>query len=199
MELLHNLDTVVIKQQKELGEILTGFETRNRYKVLSKNGSELYSATEEGGSGLARLILKNLRPFEIVLRNRAGGEELRIRRPFRFYFHELEVLDNKGVSLGTIRREFRLLRREYSVFDTRGNRTYSLFGPLLKPWTFQILERNQELGKITKKWSGLLKEGFTDADNFAVEFPVNWEKERKALFLGAVFLIDFIHFENKNS
>lgn len=54
-------------------------------------------------------------------------------------------------------------------------------------------------GKITKKWSGLLKEGFTDADNFGVTFPNDWPNEQKALFLGAVFLIDFVHFEDKGN
>ena len=41
-----------------------------------------------------------------------------------------------------------------------------------------------------------MKEGFTDADNFGVEFPNEWDIRLKALFLGAVFLIDFVHFEN---
>lgn len=54
-----------------------------------------------------------------------------------------------------------------------------------------------ECGKITKKWSGLLKEGFTDADNFGVVFPREWDIGLKAFFLGSVFLIDFVHFENK--
>ena len=64
-------------------------------------------------------------------------------------------------------------------------------------WTFQIRKDGVEYGKITKKWSGLMKEGITDADNFGVVFPVDWEVQWKALFLGAVFLIDFVHFENK--
>ena len=44
-----------------------------------------------------------------------------------------------------------------------------------------------------------MKEGFTDADNFGVMFPAEWDVELKALFLGAVFLIDFVHFENKGN
>ena len=42
-----------------------------------------------------------------------------------------------------------------------------------------------------------MKEGFTDADHFGVMFPAEWDVELKARFLGAVFLIDFVHFENK--
>ena len=31
----------------------------------------------------------------------------------------------------------------------------------------------QEVGKITKQWSGLGKEMFTDADNFGINFPMD--------------------------
>ena len=64
---------------------------------------------------------------------------------------------------------------------------------------FEIRDASKEYGKITKKWSGLLKEGFTDADNFGVTFPNDWSNEQKALFLGTVFLIDFVHFEDKGN
>jgi hypothetical protein len=30
-----------------------------------------------------------------------------------------------------------------------------------------------------------------------VTFPPEWDPRLKAVFLGAVFLIDFVHFENK--
>jgi hypothetical protein len=83
------------------------------------------------------------------------------------------------------------------VLNSSGEEVYQLFGPILHPWTFQIRNDGGEYGKITKKWSGLLKEGFTDADNFGMIFPAEWDTKLKALFLGAVFLIDFVHFENK--
>ena len=35
-----------------------------------------------------------------------------------------------------------------------------------------------------------------DADNFGVTFPPNASPEAKAILLGAVFLIDFMFFEN---
>ena len=97
-----------------------------------------------------------------------------------------------------MKRNFSLLRRIYTVYGADGREAFQLFGPILHPWTFQIRSRGTEVGKITKKWSGLLKESFTDADNFGVLFPADWPVERKGLFLGAVFLIDFVHFENRN-
>ncbi len=53
---------------------------------------------------------------------------------------------------------------------------------------------------IQKKWSGLLKEGFTDADNFGVTFPSEWpQSSGRRWRAGAVFLIDFVHFEDKGN
>lgn len=199
MEKLSTAAGLIVRQQKEWGEILTGFETKNKYAVSDVSGARLYLAAEEGGSTLLRLFLKALRPFAITVMSEDGRAVLRVNRPFRFYFHRAEVYDFQGQSLGAIERRFSLLRRVYSVFNASGQEEFQLFGPILHPWTFQIRHNDVEIGKITKKWSGLMKEGFTDADNFGIEFPAEWDVELKALFLGAVFLIDFVHFENKGN
>ncbi len=199
MERLSSISSLVVSQQKEWGEILTGFETKNRYAISDVSGSRLYLAAEEAGSTLLRWFLKALRPFTIVVLTENGQVILRVMRPFRFYFHRAEVVDSQGQTLGVIERRFSVLRRIYSVLDSSGEEVFQLLGPILHPWTFQIRNDGVEYGKITKKWSGLLKEGFTDADNFGVMFPAEWDVKLKALFLGAVFLIDFVHFENKGN
>ena len=76
---------------------------------------------------------------------------------------------------------------------------FQLFGPILHPWTFQIRSRGVEVGAIKKKWSGLATEAFTKADNFGVQFPPDADPQLKAVLLGAVFLIDFCHFEKGNN
>jgi len=199
VERLSSISSLVVSQQKEWGEILTGFETKNRYAVSDVSGSRLYLAAEEAGSTLLRWFLKALRPFTIAVLTEDGQVVLRVMRPFRFYFHRAEVVDSQGQSLGVIERRFSVLRRIYSVLDSSGEEVFQLFGPILHPWTFQIRNDGVEYGKITKKWSGVLKESFTDADNFGVMFPAEWDVKLKALFLGAVFLIDFVHFENKGN
>ena len=197
MERLSPISGLVVNQQKEWGEILTGFETKNRYTISDVSGNKLYLAVEEEGSMLLRWFLKALRPFTIAVLAEDGQVALRVMRPFRFYFHRAEVVDSQGQSLGVIERRFSILRRIYSVLNRSGKEVFQMFGPILHPWTFQIRDGEVEYGKITKKWSGLLKEGITDADNFGVMFPAEWDVKLKTLFLGAVFLIDFVHFENK--
>lgn len=199
MENLASINALVVRQRKEWGEILTGFEQKNKYVVMDASGRELYAAAEEGGSLLLRWFLKALRPFEITVYTFDSRPVLKLKRPFRFYFHELEIKGPDGGKLGSIQRRFSLLRRIYSVADNTGKEIFQLFGPILHPWTFEIRKNDNEYGKITKKWSGLLREGFTDADNFGVTFPASWDVSVKSLFLGAVFLIDFVHFENRGN
>jgi uncharacterized protein YxjI len=197
MDRLAGVSGLVVVQRKEWGEILTGFETRNKYIVLDTSGGELYLAAEEGGSTLLRMFLKGLRPFTMAVLHQDGRPVLRVQRPFRFYFHRADVFDAGGRLLGTLQRRLSFARRIYSVLDSSGREVFELFGPLLHPWTFEIRKDGREVGKISKKWSGLTLEAFTDADKFGVTFPAEWDTSVKAVFLGAVFLIDFVHFENK--
>ena len=195
MQRLASISGLVVGQRKEWGEILTGFETKNRYAVSDLSGNRLYLAAETGGAILLRWFLKALRPFTIAVVGDDGQPALRIVRRFRFYFHRAEVLDAQGRLLGVIERRFSLLRRNYSVLGGSGEEMFQLFGPILHPWTFRILKNGVDCGKISKKWSGLLKEGLTDADNFGVSFPADWDAKLKAVALGAVFLVDFVHFD----
>jgi uncharacterized protein YxjI len=195
MDRLAGLDTLVIQQRKSWGEILTGWEVKNSYAVLDGTGDEVYVAAETGGSMFFRLLLKALRPFTIHILEAEGRAVLRLNRPFRLYFHTLEVHSADGRRLGRVDRRFSLVRRRYTVYDDTGQERFQLFGPLLRPWTFLIRAGGEEVGRITKRWTGMLKESLSDADNFALSFPAELQLQHKSVLLGAVFLIDFVHFE----
>ncbi|XP_077865055.1 phospholipid scramblase 1-like [Saccoglossus kowalevskii] len=78
------------------------------------------------------------------------------------------------------------------------------------PWTcylsviviyVQVLSTDgaTQVGKISKQWSGMVKEMFTDADNFGITFPMDLDVNMKAVMLGACFLIDFMFFEKSGN
>lgn len=46
-----------------------------------------------------------------------------------------------------------------------------------------------EVGKISKQWSGFVREYFTAADNFGITFPMDLDVKMKANMVGALFLI----------
>ncbi len=194
MEKLKTVDSVIVQQKKELGEILTGFETKNKYAVMDTSNQQLCWAAEES-SVLARLLLKTLRPFTMHILSMEGRSVMTTENPFRFYFHEMSVFNPAGKLLGKIRREFSLFTKKFKVEDAQGVPLYDICAPALHPWTFTISQNGAEAGEILKKWSGLGKEAFTDADNFSVRFPQGSNEEQKATLLGALFLIDMVYFE----
>lgn len=196
MEKLEKADTILVQQKKEWGEILTGFETKNRYSIRDRQGEELYLAAE-GSSLLSRLFLKSMRPLVIHILSPEGQEVLTFHKPFRFYFHQIDVVENNGRKLGWIKREFSIFAREFTVMDSTGVEIFRIHGPFFHPWTFHLNKNGTKLGEISKKWSGLGKEFLTDADNFSIEFPASTEMDNKCLLLGALFLIDLLHFERK--
>lgn len=194
MENLKSLQSLVVQQKKEWGEIITGFETKNRYAISDEGGRQLYWAAEES-STIARLFLKALRPFSIHILSMEGRPVINAEKPFRFYFHEMTVFSAEGNPMGCVKREFSLLEKKFTITGAQGGEMYSIRAPLLHPWTFTVSKGGMETGKIVKKWSGLGKEAFTDADNFSVTFPQGAGPDEKAALLGALFLIDMVYFE----
>ncbi|KAL1469306.1 hypothetical protein MTO96_005006 [Rhipicephalus appendiculatus] len=63
---------------------------------------------------------------------------------------------------------------------------------------FNTFNRNGrvKIGTMSKNWSGMLREAFTDIDNFTVTFPIDLNVRLKAMLLAALFLIDFIFLES---
>jgi Scramblase len=199
MDELAAAQALLITQQKEMVEIFTNFETKNRYIVTDENGRQVYLAAEEGTGLLSRNLLKSARPWTIHVVRPDGTKVLAITRPWRWFFHEVAIHDAEGRFLGTVQRRWSWLRRLYSVCDDVGDEVCELFGPILHPWTFQIRAGGMDVGAIRKKWSGLLTEAYTKADNFGIQFPPDADPSLKAVLLGAVFLIDFCHFEKSNN
>lgn len=195
---LENIDKFIVQQKKEWGEIFTGLETKNKYKIYDTNGTEIFFAFEDKSNWFIRQLLKAARPFTMSITDTSAATVLQVKRPFRWFFPEISIHDAQNKTIGTIKKKFTFFRRLYLVYDSTDKEIFKLFGPILKPWTFTIIENDREIGKITKKWSGTMKEMFSSADNFGAEFPASWSNENKSIVLGAIFLIDIVHFEKKN-
>lgn len=197
--------TLSVRQRKRWVEILTSFDARNSYAVHDQDGRQLLGVQEQGqglGCFLKRLFLGPFRPFTAHVEAADGQRRiLTLRRPFRFYFHRLEVSDGDGRLLGAIQRRWAWLRRRYVVEGDDGRELATLFGPILRPWTFKILlpgDPGLGVGLLQKRWSGMAKELFTQADNFWITFDGVQDPGLRALLFSATVLIDVVHFERKH-
>jgi uncharacterized protein YxjI len=189
---------LTVRQRKRWVEILLSFEMKNAYDVFDQTRQPVLHVSEEGSGFLCflkRVFLGPSRPFTASVTDPSRPEPLlRLTRPFRFFFHRLEVHGPDGARVGAIQKKWSWIRRIYELEDARGQVVAELFGPVLKPWTFQIRVHGQERGAIRKRWSGLGKEFFTDADNFGVELA-NLDRDLKVLAFAATVLVDVVHFE----
>lgn len=205
MSYQHLLDLqkkLVIAQKKELVEILVDWETRNQYRVYNGEGEPCAMIVERKGSmwiSLRRWFLRSHRPLEIDVLNQKGEGLLFFHRKFFFLFSHMHVEDERGSPLGSVRRRFAwFLFKEYDLEDRHGKVFAKIRSPLWRLWHFPLFnERGQKIGVINKKWRGLLRETFTDADNFELNFgDWNWGPQERAVILAAALSVDFDFFEN---
>lgn len=190
----------IIKQHKELLEILSGFETKNKYLIMDEHKTQLGFIAEQG-SGFMRIMkrffLRSHRPFDISIFDNDGVKALDLHRKFFWIFSDL-FIEIEGQKIGSIHRRFSLLQKKYSIIDSSANEIFQIKSPIWRLWTFPILNKQgQSVGVITKKWQGFLSEVFTDSDAFVIKLDsTDLTIEQKTLLFAAGISIDFDFFEN---
>lgn len=197
MDALSPVEGFRIDQTLEGFEVLTSFETRNRYTVRSSAYDLLYSVVEDGSMPIVRMLLGGWRPIEASLQALTDAPDLRLESPFRLYFHQGTMTEPDGSPVGKVTRRFGLLQRCYEVRDDADGSTFELAGTLLRPWTFHVVHQGLRVGRVVKRWNGLFREASSDADRFEADFPGDWPSRRKLLLLCALLLLDFAHFDSR--
>lgn len=200
---LTHCDALVVQQRKELAEIVLSFETRNKYEVLTEDGAPVAFAAEQGKGFIGmvfRQVLGHWRTFDIHIFNPMRKLVMIAHHPFRFFFQRLEVRDAADMPIGAIQQRFGLLYKKFDIEDANGRVIMTMQSPLWRIWTFPLLKMGRQVSVIEKKWSGFLKEAFTDADNFRIGFdsPALTGAER-ALVVATALFIDLIYFERKSN
>ena len=188
-----------VRQLKEWTEILIDWETRNRYQVMDAAGRTVGYAGELGG-GAWDALLRNFWAFRVIHLQFVGVDGrplLTVRKPWTFFFAKAEVFDGDGRPLGVIQQRFKLFGRRLEILSPEGRSLAMICGPLLKPWTFNIMQGEREVATIVKKWDGIGRELFTDADTFGVRFRPSIELPFRKLVLAATLMIDFAYFEHR--
>ncbi|KAM5291839.1 LOW QUALITY PROTEIN: phospholipid scramblase 1-like [Ctenodactylus gundi] len=208
LEYLSQIDQVLIHQQVDLLEVLIGFEANNKYEIKNSLGQRVYFAAEDTGC-CTRNWCGPCRPFTLRILNNLGQEVITMERPLRCdgcccpcCLQEV-IQAPPGVPIGYIIQTWHPYLPKFTVQNEKREDVLKISGPcvIFKCCTdidFKIksLDEKSVIGKISKHWTGIVRELFTDADNFGIQFPVDLDVKMKAVMLGACFLIDFMFFEN---
>ncbi|MCD4654606.1 oxidoreductase [bacterium] len=117
-----------------------------------------------------------------------------IKRGFSIIRPRVEILSPEGQLLGSFKSKFFSIGGAFKVFDNLENEIALVKGDW-KGWNFKFLVGENEIGTVTKKWSGIGKELFTTADNYLISLTGEMNQSQVVLLLAAGLAIDIVYKE----
>ena len=182
---LLNRNVLVVNQKAKL------IELTNEYKILDQEGLEIGVIRQEGQS-TARKVLRFVSKLDQFLTHKlavydaSGQKVVELLRPAKFLKSTVEVSDGAGRPVGKIVQQNVVGKIRFAFEGAGGNDLGSINAQNWRAWDFAIQDNTgADVGRITKKWAGLLKEGFTTADNYVLEITGKVSSELRLLILAA--------------
>jgi len=195
MEIIHN--KLIIKQKVEVSEVLLGFESKNKFQILTSDNQEFLYAFEES-NWFERVMFKQARSLTLKIIDKNKREVLEIKKKFAFFHPHFEVFENKQ-KIGEITTSGWFFKNSLDIIDRNKHVVLKGVSTFSHPWTYNIFRADGNevnvQGTILKKFKGFGKTLFTDADHFNIDFKNIEDDELKTLVLALAFAIDLYIFE----
>uniref|UniRef100_F7IKX5 Phospholipid scramblase n=1 Tax=Callithrix jacchus TaxID=9483 RepID=F7IKX5_CALJA len=209
LEYLSQIDTILIHQQIEPVEVLLRFESNNKYEIKNSFGQRIYFAAEDSHF-CSRNCCGPSRSFTLRITDNLCREVITLERPLRCNscccpccLQEIEIQAPPGVPIGYVTQNWYPYLKKFTIQNQKGEDVLKMSGPCIMcsccggDVDFEITSLDEQIvvGRISKHWTGILREAFTDTDNFGIHFPRDLDVKMKAVLIGACFLIDYMFFE----
>jgi uncharacterized protein YxjI len=177
------------------------FKFENIYQIYNDNGENIGSIKQKLtiGQKLLRLLLnKAMLPFLLEIRNSNDELEASISRGWTFLMSKIVIKNAQGNTVGTIKQKFKLFKPTFKIFDPSETLIAEISGDW-KAWNFTITDTSQnQIGTISKKWAGAMKEIFTSADKYNVTIDPSYSNlQNKIAILSGAITIDMVLKESK--
>ncbi|HET9672819.1 MAG TPA: phospholipid scramblase-related protein [Actinomycetota bacterium] len=183
-------NVLVIEQKPKFVELT------NEYRILDETGNEIGVIRQEGQSK-ARKLLRLVSSIDQFLTHRlsmydAGGAKvLDIVRPAKVLKSRLQVLDGAGTVRGWIVQENVVGKKHFGLQGAGGERLGSINAENWRSWDFAIEDPGgREVGRITKRWAGIIGEGFTTADRYLLHIATDVPTDLRLLMFASAAGID---------
>jgi len=209
LEYFSMLTHLIVKQRVEVLEALTGYEQENKYDIFNTFGQYIFTA-KESSDCCQRQCCGPKRKFDMKFLNQYNQEVIHFRRPFAYMFcnccclSELTVEAPVGKVIGRVKQLPGGCQMRLRVECPVGTHVATVncpcackcfcFGDVPYPITDT---QDNKIGEITRKFDA--KGFFTDADNFTIEFGQSLDVLVKACLMGALFLVDFLFYEQNGT
>ncbi|XP_061048753.1 phospholipid scramblase 2-like [Eubalaena glacialis] len=209
LEYLNQLDQILIHQQVELTEVIIHIETNNKYEIKNRLGQKIYFAAEDTDC-CTRYCFGGFRPFTMRILDLIGREVITLERPLRFNWccipcclQEIEIHAPPGIPIGYVTQIRHPFLPKFRIQNENRKDILRIIGPCCMysycgdvDFEIKSLDGKKVVGKISKQFTGIVREICTNYSNFGIQFPADVDVKTKAVMLGACFLIDFMYYEN---
>lgn len=207
LEWIMSHSVLVIGRQYEMLNILAGFEQCNRYVIYNAQGQPLGYIIEEGGGivgSIVRQIMRGHRPIRAQILDLQGKPLMMVQRPFKLINSRMTVSMAQETEqiLGEVHQEWHLFRRMYSLFLEK--RQFARIDAPILSWEFNVEnEEGQNLATISRNFTHLLREVFTDSGQYLVSFgstgAAEYDARWRSVILGCAISIDMDYFSRHSS
>jgi uncharacterized protein YxjI len=156
-------DVLVISQKAKI------VETMDEYRVFDDAGNEIGTIREVEQSKTKRAVrlfsgVDQFLTHKLGVFDGDGRQVLMLERPAKLVRSKIKVSDAEGTDRGAILQDNVVGPKHFALVDAEGNRIGSIDGENWIDWDFAIHDGGgAEVGRVTKKWAGILKEGYTTA------------------------------------
>ena len=135
LQFLQELNGLFIRQEFEKYELITGFETENKYRLLNVDGKEVLIATENSGL-MSRINLGKYRSMEINVKKTDGEQVLRFERDVPMFsclfpccfLQTLEVFSGNRF-IGSVEKTSNWKNFNFKIRDETGVAKLKIMGP----------------------------------------------------------------------
>lgn len=194
--------TMLEHQNYLVREQINLLKTTDTYDILDPDtGTQIGVAREVPGSFVAIMrlfISKKLMPTKVEVREHPEGSLVfTIRKPVTFIRQRVEVHNAQGEQIGYFISKMFSIGGGFDVYD-KNDRNFAEIRGKWTGWEFTFLTPDgHEMGRVTKKWAGMLKQLFTSADNYVVSIADDLADQpiAKMLLLAAALAIDIVYYE----
>jgi uncharacterized protein YxjI len=185
-----------------IDEKVNAFKFENDYKVYNDKGDEIGNVMQRlsFGEKLLRLVVKkSMLPFRLDIMDVDGNLQASVSRGWTFFMSKITITDANGSLIGSIQQKFTIIRPSFKIFNSSDQLVAVISGDW-RAWEFSITDSSDnQIGRISKKWAGVMKEFFTSADKYNVTInPGYTNPSNKIAIIASALTLDMVLKEKKN-
>lgn len=135
-------------------------------------------------------------PVTFELRDVSGAGLLRVHKP---WFRKRGEVSRPDGPVGTIQKQLRLGRARFVLHAHDGREVGQLRSEDWRGRRFAVQdETGESVARVAKRWDGVMRSVFTDADTYGVELRPGLEDPLRSLALVACLVVDVLFNERSD-